>query len=160
MEVRIESIDDKKVVGLRINTCAENVHETHEMWGKFMPQRNDVPHRIDKLYYSIAIFDADQDFKEFTLKTRFDKWAAVEVAEFDDSTPQFEQFTLPGGQYAVFLHQGPAHTFSDTLNYIYGQWIPQSEYQLDPSRPRFEVLKEDYIPTDLNAQEEVWVAIK
>jgi AraC family transcriptional regulator len=66
---------------------------------------------------------------------------------------------LLGGQYAVFILKGDATTFYKTAQYIYGEWLPKSEYVLD-NRPHFEVLGAHTERDNPNSEEEVWIPIK
>jgi AraC family transcriptional regulator len=59
----------------------------------------------------------------------------------------------------VFIHIGQASTFPKTMQYIFGSWLPESEYTLD-SREHFEVLPAQYDPRDPDAREDVWIPIK
>jgi len=71
-----------------------------------------------------------------------------------------DHLIIPGGLYAVFIHKGPVHIFYKTSQYIYGQWIPGSDYILD-NRPHFEIMTEQYLgPDHPESEEEVWVPIK
>lgn len=94
----------------------------------------------------------------FTPFTVFTKWAAVEVNDFS-YTPENAQVILPAGDYAVFLHKGTPETFHITTQYIFGEWLPKSEYRL-AARPHFEIMHEGYSPMDKNAEEEVWIPVK
>jgi AraC family transcriptional regulator len=83
----------------------------------------------------------------------------VEVSSMADVPSDMEIYDLQGGKYAVFNHQGPASEASKTMRYIFGEWIPNSEYTLD-DREHFEVLPEGYNPMDPQATEEIWVPVK
>ena len=66
---------------------------------------------------------------------------------------------LRGGHFAVFDHYGPPSEFPKTLNFIFSQWLLQSEWQLD-DREHFEMLLPGWRADDLNAREEVWIPVK
>jgi AraC family transcriptional regulator len=70
-----------------------------------------------------------------------------------------EGFTLMEGLYAVFLHKNAISTPEKTFGFIYGAWIPNSEYELD-NRPHFEVLGEKYRNNDISSEEEIWIPIR
>ena len=70
-----------------------------------------------------------------------------------------ETYILPGGLYAVFLHKGAATTGPKTFQYIFGTWLPESDYSLD-IRPHFEILGEKYKNDDPDSEEEIWIPIK
>ena len=95
----------------------------------------------------------------FSSMAVFEKWATVEVSNFSEIPPEMESYTLQGGKYAVFIHNGPASAFPKTMQAIFGDWLPRSEYELD-SREHFELLPEGYSPIDPNAREEIWIPIK
>ena len=89
----------------------------------------------------------------------FTKWALVEVTNFDDVPTEMEKFDLETGLYAVFLHKGLGSEFVKTMNYIFGEWFPNSEYVLD-HRPHFELLGAKYKNNHPDSEEEVWIPIK
>jgi AraC family transcriptional regulator len=54
------------------------------------------------------VYDASFDFRNFNPEAPFEKWAAIEVADFSKIPDGMETFTLTGGRYAVFIHKGGA----------------------------------------------------
>jgi AraC family transcriptional regulator len=98
-------------------------------------------------------------FNNFSPNTEFEKWAAVEVTNFDTVPDEMATFTLKGGLYAVFLYQGAASAAANTFQYILGPWMSNSEYTLD-NRPHFEILGEKYKNEDPSSEEELWIPIK
>ncbi len=62
---------------------------------------------------------------------------------------------LKGGLYAVFIHKGLPQDFPGTAQYIFGSWLPNSEYELD-QREHFELLGSKYKTNDPTSKEEVW----
>jgi AraC family transcriptional regulator len=87
----------------------------------------------------------------------FTKWAAVEVSPEGSFPEGMARYTLAGGLYAVFHHQGPATDIS-TFMYAFGTWLPTSGYALD-DREHFEVLPENYQPMATDAEEDIWIPI-
>ena len=74
-------------------------------------------------------------FENFNTNNEFEKWAAVEVTDFDTVPEEMETMILPIGLYAVFLYNGSS-TDVTVFNYIFETWLPKSEYSLD-DRPHF-----------------------
>ncbi len=149
----------KKMLGMKITTSlAEN--KTRELWSKFKPRVKEIGNRADIDFYSIQEYAKDLKYEKFTQYTQFVKWAAVQVTDFDDIPTGMDQLIIPGGLYAIFIHKGPIHTFYKTSQYIYGKWIPGSDYALD-QRPQFEIMTEKYLgPDHPDSEEEVWVPLK
>lgn len=97
-------------------------------------------------------------FENFNPNTEFEKWALIEVSDFENIPNEMEAFTLVGGLYAVFPFKG-LNTDTKIFEYIYGTWLPSSNYTLD-NRPHFEILGEKYKNNDVNSEEEIWVPVR
>lgn len=158
MEPRIETLADKKLVGKRIRMTLSN-NKTFELWQSFMLNRKEIKNSIGTDLFSMQVYDKFPDFKNFNPDTEYEKWAATEVSEFDTLPDGMEPFTLTGGLYAVFIYKGNPNTFSKMFQYIFGTWLPGSDYLLD-NRPHFEILREKFKRDDPNSEEEVWIPIK
>ena len=158
MEPGIETIGDRKLVGKRMRMTLAN-NKTFELWRSFMPVRKEIKNNVSVDLISMQIYDGDMDFANFSPQAEFEKWAAIEVADFDNVPEGMESCTLPGGLYAVFIHRGAASEGPKTFRYIFGTWLPISIYVID-SRPHFEILGEKYKNDDLASEEEVWIPIK
>jgi AraC family transcriptional regulator len=156
---QILEIDDKHLIGIRIETSLSQ-NNAVVFWRQFMPKKKEIKNVIGPELYSVQVYSNDFSISQFSPITKFEKWAAVEVESHESIPDSMEALTLPGGLYAVFNHRGAAATFHETAAYIFDQWLPQSEYELD-NRPHFEVMGEGYPgPNDLSAEEEVWIPIK
>jgi len=138
-------------------TFAEN--KTPDLWKSFMPRRNEIKKPVTSDLFSMQIYGPSFDFKNFNPTAVFEKWAAVEVPDFNAVPAGMDTFTLPGGQYAVFLHKGGPRTGPATFAHIFGIWLPSSIYAID-NRPHFEVLGESYKNDDPNSEEEIWIPVK
>ena len=124
-----------------------------------MPRKKEVYFPVSTDLFCLQVFDDSLEFKDYNQHTEFAKWAAIEVADFDRIPDGMEAYTLPGGLYAVFLHKGAASTGAKIFEYIYGTWLPNSQYEFD-NRTQFEILGANYLNNDPNSEEEIWVPIK
>ena len=158
MEQRIEKLTEKKLVGIRTKMSLTN-NKTGELWRTFMPRREEIMNQVTTDLFSMQVYDPSYDFKNFDPGAMFEKWAAVEVADFDTIPDGMECHRLPGGLYAVFIHRGAAATGAKTFQYIFGTWLPASPYSLD-TRPHFEILGAKYKNNDPASEEEVWIPIR
>ena len=159
IEPRITGVKSMKMLGMKITTTlAEN--RTRDLWSNFKPRVKEVENRTDKDFYSIQEYPENIKMEMFTNDTRFIKWAAVRVHNFGNIPAKMEGLIIPAGLYAVFIHKGPVHTFYETSRYIFGQWLPVSDYELD-QRPQFEIMTEKYLgPDHTDSEEEVWIPIR
>ncbi len=70
-----------------------------------------------------------------------------------------ETIVTPTGLYAVFIHKGPASEGKKTYEFIFGVWLPESDYELD-NRPHFAVMGEKYKNNAPDSEEELWIPIE
>ncbi|MCG6194575.1 GyrI-like domain-containing protein [Leptospira sp. FAT2] len=157
MNFRIETLTPKLLVGNRM-TMSLLENKTGELWRNFMPRKREITNSVATELYSMQIYDASY-FQNFNPGTSFEKWATIEVDDFNSVPSEMETTILPGGLYAVFLHKGSSNEGPKVFQYIFGTWLPNSEYVLD-HRPHFEKLGEKYKNEDPNSEEEFWIPIR
>lgn len=158
MFLKIENIKSKKLIGFSTSTSLSN-DKTVEIWKKLMPRLKEIHNAVSADLFSLQVYEFES-FKNFTPFTEFKKYALVEVKDFESIPEEFKKFELPAGKYAVFLHKGTTQDFIQTTQYIFGEWLPKSEYQLD-DRPHFELLGDNYKGHENpESEEEVWIPVK
>ncbi|MDC6367171.1 MULTISPECIES: GyrI-like domain-containing protein [Flavobacteriaceae] len=156
MTPRIEQLKAKKLVGHYIKmSLTEN--KTGILWRDFLPKIKEIPKRISQDKISMQIYPANY-YSAFNPNTEFEKWATVEVEDFENIPDGMSAFNLEGGLYAIFDYKGSS---SDTsiFEYIFGEWFPSSGFQID-DRPHFEVLGKNYKNNDPDSEEEIWIPVK
>ncbi len=156
MQPRIEILNEKKLIGKHISMSLA-VNKTAERWKSFMPRRAEITNNISNNLISMQIYSPNY-FVEFSPTNEFEKWATIEVTNFDNVPGDLETIILHGGLYAIFDYKG-LNTDSSIFQYIFGTWLPNSMYLLD-DRPHFEVLGEKYKNADPNSEEEIWIPIR
>lgn len=157
MQPKIEFLPPKKLAGKSIKMSL-NDNKSDLLWGSFIPRIKDISDNVTKDKFSLQVYETNH-FDNFNPSKEFTKWALIEVSTYDKVPKDLETFELSGGQYAVFMHKGDSKEFYKTAQYIYGVWLPNSEYVLD-NRPHFEILGEKTKKGDPNSEEEVWIPIK
>ena len=154
MQPEIKKIGPKKLLGVCIEmSLAEN--RTGELWRSFMPRLGEIETRVGNELYSLQVYDEDY-FEQFSPMNEFEKWALAEVKNFSVIPDEMEPFELPGGLYAVFQHKGMG---TEIFQYIFTEWLPKSEYQLD-HRPHFEILGKKYKQGSPDSEEELWIPVR
>lgn len=155
---KINILPEKKLVGKRVTmTLLQN--KTVELWQSFMPFRNQIANAVGSDKFSMQVYAADFDYNQFTPQTIFEKWAAIEVSDFDAIPENMEPYILKGGLYAVFNYKGKPENGSGMFRYIFKEWLPNSIYEVD-KREHFEILGDKYIRESEDSEEEIWVPIK
>ncbi len=128
-----------------------------ELWKNFMFARQKAINFPNGDLISAAIYPSDY-FANYDPANIFEKWAATEVSSLDNVPKDMEILVLPDGLYAVFDYKGASEDNS-IFHYIFGSWLPNSEYLLD-DRPHFEVLGDKYKNNNPDSEEEIWLPIK
>ncbi len=155
MKPRIEISTEKKFIGMKLTMSFAN-YKIGELWKSFMPRRKEIINNLNNNLISMVVYKQNH-FTNFNPTNEFERWATVEVSNFDNVPSEMLTLTLAGGLYAVFTHKGSSNDHS-TTQYIFGTWLPNSGYLLD-NRPHFEILGEKYKNNDLTSEEEIWIPI-
>jgi len=152
----IVTLSEKKLIGKRMKMSLVN-NSTVELWRSFMSKRSEIQNKLSSDLYSVQVYD-DLYFDNFDPNKEFEKWATIEVKDFETIPDGMESFVLPGGLYAVFLHKG-SRKDNSTFQFIFTTWLPNSGFLLD-HRPHFEVLGEKYKNEDPGSEEDLWIPIR
>jgi len=158
MTPRFELLAEKKLIGKRLRMSVSN-DRTYELWHSFMPRRKEIKNSLSTDLFNLKVFGPSYDFKNFNPDAEYEKWAAMEVSDFEHIPENMEPYTLKGGLYAVFIHKGDESTGAKTFGYIYGTWLPDSKYEMD-IREHFDLLGDKYKKDNPESEEEIWVPIK
>lgn len=154
---RTEIINEKKLVGKRMTMSYAN-YRIGELWGSFMPRRKEITNTLTNDLISLVVY-APNHFIDFKPTNQFERWATVEVENFNNVPDELETYNLSSGLYAVFNYKGMSSGAAAFFQYIYSEWVPNSEFILD-DRAHFEVLGEKYKNNDPSSEEEIWIPIK
>ncbi len=139
MEPIIKTIESVQVVGMEYHGQNKN-DEIAAMWNVFNDKCAVIPHRFNRGEgYGVCFSDAD-----FGTTGMFRYVAGIPVQKIDAVPDGMVSCTVPAGLYAIFTHTGTLATLQKTYDYIYGTWLPSSEYQLDAARPDFEYYDERF----------------
>jgi len=157
MTARIVTIQPKKLVGKRM-TMSYADYKIAQLWGSFMPGRKHIHHPLTNDLIGLTIYKPDH-FTNFRPTNEFEKWASVEVADFDRIPADMETCILSGGLYAVFHYKGPSADIAAFYRNIFEDWLPNSNYTL-AERPHVEVMGEKYKNNDPESEEEIWIPVQ
>lgn len=155
MNPRIEELAEKKLVGINVKMSLAN-NKTGQLWGQFAPRIKEINNRSSEDKISMQLYPP-MYYDHFSPIAEFEKWATIEVADFNNIPEGLKQYTLEEGLYAVFDYKGSSADPS-IFHYIFSQWIPNSKYVVD-DRPHFEVLGAKYRNNDPDSEEEIWIPI-
>jgi AraC family transcriptional regulator len=156
IDPEIKVLKGKKLVGKKL-TVSYSHYNVSDLWKSFMPRRKEIMNNVNSDLISMAVY-GPSFFRDFSTENIFEKWAAVEVTDFDSIPEKMDKYRLEEGLYAVFNYKGPARDTS-VFKYIFEKWLPASEFILD-DRPHFEILGEKYKNDDPDSEEEIWIPVR
>lgn len=156
MQPRFETLAPKILVGQQ-QTMSLVKNTTGALFSAFMPRRKEIANLTDQFVYDLRVYPPGY-FTAFSPANPFVKWVLVEVDEVGKQPAGMEVFHLLGGEFAVF-RAADGRTDPNVFQYIFGQWMPNSNYVLD-DRPHFERLDPKGIKNNPEADEEYWIPIK
>ena len=155
----IISILPIKLIGLKITTSLSE-NKTFMLWNSFMKRRHEIENKTNDNFYSIQVYHPTLNFNDFTPQTRFDKLATVSVSDYLNVPESMERYALDGGLYAKFLFIGNSNHTELFFNTVFNHWFPDSNYEVDNTRPHFEILGEKYNRNSEFSEEDIFIPIK
>jgi AraC family transcriptional regulator len=132
-------------------------NKTSQLWSQLVPRIKEIQNKVSKDKISMQVYPPLY-YQHFNPRNEFQKWATVEVHDFQNIPDGMKTFVLEGGLYAVFDYKGSSADNS-IFQYIFSKWLPNSPYLVD-DRPHFEVLGSKYRNNNPNSEEEIWIPIK
>ena len=95
-----------------------------EHWVGFLGKKKLISDQIGKEIYGVALSDEKQ-----LREKKLSYLASVETANLNQQVLDFEYLNIPQGLYAKFENKGSAQKSSTLMDYVYGIWMPQSDYR-------------------------------
>ncbi|WP_299122968.1 GyrI-like domain-containing protein [uncultured Winogradskyella sp.] len=152
MNPKIITLSEKNIIGMQSTMHYGEYQNIVALWKRFMPRRREVLNAANEEHIAIQVYD---DFNNF--EKSFDIWACVEVSSLNDIPKGMLPYTIPKGEYAVFLHKGM--DAASTYKKIMTDWLPTSSYEID-DRPHFQVMGAKYKNGSPDSEEDFYVPVK
>lgn len=148
---RIETKPEFQAVGIWVTARYEDTSEIPSKWQEFVKRMDEIGNAVNSGdHLGIAMRDGKEDF---------DYLIGLEVSSADHVPDGMKAVTVPTHEYAVFTHKGLIGRIGETYQYIYGEWLPQSEYNRAPA-PFTEVYGEKFCNGATDDSEcEIWIPI-
>ncbi|MUP45586.1 AraC family transcriptional regulator [Gramella sp. BOM4] len=158
-EPEIVDIESKELVGISLHTSLAD-DKTGILWKRFMKNKDQIKNAKSNDLYSVQVYDDGFIEGQFNSQSVFEKWAAMEVKDLSELPEGLQGMKIPAGKYAVFIHEGTSKKFAETAQAIFGEWLPNSRYELE-DRPHFEVMGKDYKgPENPESKEHIYIPIR
>jgi AraC family transcriptional regulator len=129
-----------------------------ELWQKFLQRTHEIQQQ--KAGYALGVcMPAHPDIFK-SPEQQFVYVAAMPVITADNLPEGMVSCRIPAGRYAMFTHKGPLKSLPLTVKYIWGTWLPGSEYQYAEGQPDFEYYDERFDGGREAGEIEIYVPIR
>jgi len=144
------------VIGMDCLTTTED-NENHkviiELWNQFKPRIDEVKNKKNPTRM-VGIYKQRKNYPN-----RFAYIASVEVSTLSDIPKGMIPKIINGSKYAVFTYQGELCDIDKTYDYIYDEWLPESDFDENKNGDNLEIFNIDF-PEEDNSDVDIYIAIK
>lgn len=132
-------LNELQLIGIPFYYNISMKNDLSNSWSLFMQNLSIIPYiKKRERFYQMQYWFPDQDSDS----TFF--FIAVEVERIKSVPVQFVAKTIPAGTYLKFRHKGHSNQVGYTYQYIYKEWLPNTEYRLS-EHFNFEYYGEEYL---------------
>lgn len=152
---RIKVLKDTPIVGL-LKTGSFKDMNYPQVWEEFFSIYQKSQHKSNSQFYGTMYWDANTpETEDMTIHYM----VGIPEKVMKKLDVPFEKHVIKGGQYAVFIHQGPVFSIQGTYEYIYGTWFRSSGYK-DRYGDVFEYYDKRFKDNDPSSIVEIWVPVE
>ena len=121
------------------------------LWQRFAPNIGNIPGQEGAVTYGVC-YDGNQE-------TGAIHYMAGVATRAPHECAGFELCEVAAARYAVFTHEGSLTHVHETVDYIFGEWLPNSDHEA-ASTPDFERYDERFDPMNDLGEFEYWVPLR
>ena len=125
-----------------------------KLWSAFRPYRDQIQNRVSD--ESFGIYEAYQEHGD---EVSFSYVCCAAVDNFEQVPEGMVTRELSEQLYARFIHKGSISDLDKTLKYIWGSWLPKSDYEYE-EKPDFELYPPGYNVMDPECEMALHIPIK
>jgi len=153
MEPQIITRPEIKLIGIA-NQYDEDDLSLPRLWSAFGPHKDKIKNRLNNESFGIyESYEEDGDDVSFTYV------CCAPVENFDHIPQGMTARKLPEQMYAKFIHKGDINKLDKTLKYIWGSWLPKSNFEYD-EKPDFELYPPGYNVTDPQSEMTLHIPVR
>lgn len=160
METKIVSKKSMTLIGIEKAVNYKNTqNENHKIWSEFISRCKEIEAKVNpEIYYEVL--------SDTAYNLSFKAFFASEVNNVNSIPNGMIMKVIPASKYIVFTHKGAVISekgslLKDTYDYIYGKYIPNSNYELNGDFS-FELFDSNRFngPKDLESELDIYIPIK
>ena len=120
LQLRFETTGPLLIAGLRDPLDEHAAQKIPQLWRQLMACVDEIPQRVGNTDYGLCIHL--QGYEYYYM-------AGCTVWDFTELPGAFRGFIIPSQHYAVFTHTGHVSCIRNTIDFIFDQWLPNSNYR-------------------------------
>lgn len=105
---------------------ANNVDVIPKLYARFCPLLPTLPPSLDQYIYGAARCPSDIELRD---PDELEYLAAIHVAPETVAKEPLVSWKIPAATYACFTHRGPVSKLGETIQFVFGTWLPRSGYR-------------------------------
>lgn len=148
---RVEYFPATVIAGLQRTYSLDEIGQIPGQWSAFMDRLACIPGATDWDSYGVCTGDSLSN-------SRIRYLAGIGRSRLKMTPAGLTSATIPGREYLVFVHRGPAATLTDTISEIWRHWLLEADVQVAEA-PDFERYRGPYDPEDPDGQIDVFVPL-
>jgi len=153
MEPEIVTKAEMQVVGIANRYDSDDL-DLRRLWSAFKPYVGKIPNRIGDCAFGIY-----ESYEEEGDDVHFTYLCSVEVSSFEQTPEGMTTRFIPEQVYAKFTHRGSLASLNETLKYIWGSWLPKSNYEY-MEKPDFELYLHGHNDSDPDSEMYLHIPVK
>lgn len=154
-EPEIVEREEIKVVGyLSLISMKHNL--ISNLWMRFVSRIEEIENVINPNEMLGISYDGEQMDDDYL----FFHLVGYEVSEIQIIPEGLTYVVIPPHQYAKFTHKGEIDKLMDTYNYIYGEWMATSGYEIDEDFYEIELYDQRFKMGQPDSEFDIYIPIK
>lgn len=157
MQPEIVEHKEELVIGMGSSFAENPFWEINKLWDKFSQRENEILNLNGS--YAIGVCMPKHDDLPVKEGDTFVYIAGRPVSSLEEVPEGMVAVRIPPRKYAKFTHKGQLTNLPHTVNYIWGTWLPKSEYK-HAHIPDFELYDERFDVNTLSGEIDIFVPIE
>jgi AraC family transcriptional regulator len=157
MQPKIVTREAQAAIGMGGAFEPKSLWSINKLWNEFLKRTSEL--QDVQPGYALGICASELPGISKAESNQIAYVAAMPVYSCEHVPPGMMTVQLPAGKYAVFTHSGALAELPKTIDYIWGDWVPNHKDILNEG-PDFELYDERFNGTTLSGEIDIYLPLK